>query len=367
MRNKLNSYAVALFALAIGACMASADIYNYGTDVESAFAEAIDDDNDALFETASLSNVSASVFQFNDEDVKDNIVRLENGLSSMKEIVFYAREKLDSSVELEGDLLEAIESVWRQLSGSAATNILIRPTSWEIDGDSFVLELGPQEQILNFQTTYLDNVASAPAAYTNAIDTLGILQLTYQTLNYVKRKNAVGEIGAVAEERKAQWDVYFNESIPQWPWELALVNGPIYAHSLKNEKGFGKVPEWQMIVAHPDLAIEYVKDAADGDQFMPALLIEIIGANFWIWEDGDKQKGPWGFPVPLGAGVVATYSDRAGIDDWGFGAVIHIDNVYNIGATFRGSDTGVFFSLNLAKLFENKSNEAKKYLNMIGM
>jgi len=346
------------------ACVAAADIYDPGNDIETSFADAIE--GDALTNTPSIQKTANLVKDFNDEAAEGE-KRLVNGLSSFKEIVFYSRGKLDPNTPLEADLLNSIESVWRQLSGSEPQNELIRATNWKIDQNDFTVKLIPNELFLNFKTTYLDKVPFQPDFYTKAIDALGILKLAEDTMNYVKRKAALEKIGAVARERKAQWQVYFDKSLPQWPWELALVNGPIYGNTLKHEKGLGKIPDWQLIVAHPDVALEYVGGASDGDQFSPALMIEIIGANFWSWKDGAKQKGPLGFPIPLGMGFITTFADRADADDWGFGGVIHFNHVYNVGATFRGSDTGIFVSVNLAKLFENKSKKAQEYLDIVGL
>jgi hypothetical protein len=364
MRCKFYIYSTTVFAVFFFACVAVADIYDQGTDIETSFAEAIE--NDDVISTPGIQKTANLVKDFNDESA-DGGMRLINGLSSLKEILFYARMKLSPNSTLEADLLNSIESVWRQLSGSKQQNALIRATNWEIDQNDFTVNLIPDERTLDFKTTYLDKAPMSPDAYRNAIDTLGILQLTHQTMDYINRKAALGRIGAIASERKAQWQVYFDESIPQWPWELALVNGPIYGNKLKHEKGLGKLPDWQLIVAHPEVALEYVDGAADGDQLKPALMVELVGADFWSWKDGAKQKGPWGSPIPLGLGLVATFTDRADSDDWGFGGIIHFNHIYNIGATFRGSDTGIFVSVNLAKLFENKSKKAEKYFDMVGL
>jgi len=364
MRRKRYITLTIVSSVLFSVCVEAADIYDYGTDIEGSFAEAIDDD--AVTNTPNIRETAKLVNKLLDED-DDGDLRLRDGLRALKEIMFYARRTLDPiNNVLEADLLESIEGVWGQLSGSRPQNPLSRATNWEINQDNFTVNLIPGKRVLDFKITYLDKVASSPGEYRKAIDSLGILLLTSHTLNYINRKEALKKIGAVARERRAQWQVYFDESIPQWPWELGLVNGPIYEHTLKHEKGLGKVPDWQLIVAHPDVALEYVDGAADGDQFRPSLMVEIVGVDFWSWEHGAKQKGPWGLPIPVGAGFVATFADRADSKDWGFGGVIHINHTYNIGATFRGSDKGIFFSVNLAKLFEDKRKKADKYLSLAG-
>lgn len=364
MRYKYLACLAAIINTLLFAYPANANIYDPGNDIGNSFAEAIDRDD--LMKTPAIAATANRVAEFNKEsDVGEP--RLINGLSSIKEILFFARDKLDPNIKLEADLLASIDSVWRQLSGGSPQNQLIRPTHWQIDPNDFTVNLIPNERVLDFKATYLDKVPSSPDAYRQAIDTLGILVLTSQTMNYIKRKPALEKIGAIAEKRNAQWQAYFDKSIPQWPWELSLVNGPIYERTLKNEKGLGEVPEWQMILLHPDMALEYVSGAADGDQLKPALMVELIGANFWSWQNGAKQKGPWGLPIPLGIGLITTFTDREDTDDWGYGGVIHLNHVYNIGTTVRDGDIGFFVSVNLAKLFEIKGKKAEKYLNMVGL
>ena len=361
---------ISTFTLLVFTCstVAATDIYKYDKDDPgNSFAEAIMN-RDALYRTQKIKKTATRVKSSYDENKKGE-VRLEAGLGALKDILFYAKEELsldsksESEMNFEARLLESIDTVWRQMSGSIPVDEKIEPESWKIDKFDFTVT----GLSLDFNENYIKRVPSSPEIYEAAIDALGILMLTHDTLQYVYKKAAVDAIGKLAEKRVDRWQTYFDKSIPQWPWELALVNGPIYAHALRDQPGMGKVPEWQMIVAHPDVLLQYVDAADDGDQFKPALMVEVVGGNFWSWGKGAEQKGPWGFPVPLGAGFIVTYSDRSNTDDWGFGGILHINHLYNFGVTSHGGDIGFFVSVDLAKLFENKKKKADKYLDMFGL
>ena len=65
-----------------------------------------------------------------------------------------------------------------------------------------------------------------------------------------------------------------------------------------------------------------------------AIGLEIFGANWW-------KQDQW--YVPSGGSVLAPYSDREDVADWGYGLTIHFKNSYTLGYTKHGSDDGVFF------------------------
>ena len=366
----------AVMFFATSAIAETIDPYNPGDDPEYSFAELITypdtiDNPHPIFKLPLINETATYVLdKIKEKEGDDEIeyaTRLTNGLDAIRAIVNYSRNQLDSDMDVEKNLLGAIDNLWKQYSGSINHDILLKPNSWKVDAGSFTASLNSEFGPLNYQTAYLEKLSQNPEFYQKAVDSVAITLLVHRTLNYVYRKESVGKIGNVARARMKQWDTYFNNSIPQWPWELALVNGPIYNSYLKNEKGLGKVPEWQLIVLHPDIVVEYMPEAEDGSQFEPALLIEVIGANFWSWESDGDQTGPGGLPIPIGAGFVTTFTDRADTDDWGFGGVIHFNHIYNVGVTFREGDPSYFVSLNISKLLENKSSKAKKYLDMVGL
>jgi hypothetical protein len=131
------------------------------------------------------------------------------------------------------------------------------------------------------------------------------------------------------------------------------------------ENGFRRPPKTQWFLLHPAVGVEFASGALDGDQLQPMLYIEVVGANRW----NDEQR--W-IDVPVlrylsGASVIASYADRAGVKDTGYGLILTFGNVYSIGAARYGEETGVFLSLDLANLFREKyKDKYEKFKDKLG-
>jgi hypothetical protein len=98
------------------------------------------------------------------------------------------------------------------------------------------------------------------------------------------------------------------------------------------------------------VAFENVSDAQDGNRTKASLLVEVLGVNFWRQED----QLDLGFTRLTGAGLVATYSDRAGTKEWGYGAQLTFSSAYSVGFTDRDGDIGIALSINIAELWKDK-------------
>ena len=119
-------------------------------------------------------------------------------------------------------------------------------------------------------------------------------------------------------------------------------------------------PVGQLILLHPSAAMEYVSSNETVERAYNLVgIIDIVGYNRLRW----KQDGPYS-KWPLGASVVATYVPATSGDDFGYGLMVHVKNMYSFGATRRdtgaGTDTTWLFSVDLARLFLDKSAEARK-------
>lgn len=119
---------------------------------------------------------------------------------------------------------------------------------------------------------------------------------------------------------------------------------------------FANPPKLQYFFLRPWAVMEYVDKADDGSQFKAALSFEWIGINKW---DGCFKN------IACGASVVSTYSDRAGVDDFGLGLMFHIDNKYSFGGTVRDGEYGFFVTVDLLKAFYDKSAEAKGWQDKV--
>jgi len=147
------------------------------------------------------------------------------------------------------------------------------------------------------------------------------------------------------------WDEYFTRARSQTFIELSL-NTWIYKAELKKGENVPP-PDWQAIFLHPNAGFEYISEATDGEQLKEVLIMEWFGFNFW------NASLPWG------ASFISTYSDRASVDNQGYGVILHIDNNYSIAYTDRSGDSGVILTIDLLKLFEDKKTNLEKYKDNI--
>ena len=152
---------------------------------------------------------------------------------------------------------------------------------------------------------------------------------------------AIQAAAARAATRDARWRSYFADARSQYPWEL-FINSRVYASGPRGERGVGGPPESQLIVLHPDIAMQYVRSADSGDRFKPALLLEVVGYNRWSWGTDNKPQNAWG------ASVVRTYADTSSVKSSGWGLAIHRNGKYTLTIASLGGKAAVLFSIDLA-------------------
>ncbi|MCK5663496.1 MAG: hypothetical protein KAI17_08410 [Thiotrichaceae bacterium] len=150
---------------------------------------------------------------------------------------------------------------------------------------------------------------------------------------------------------KRQWDDFLEVSKSQTIWELAI-NGALYKKS--ESASFRRPPDGQWIFMHPGLVIENVSASIDGEQLKEALILDVIGYNWWkqdIWY------------LPTGISVSLLYSDRPGISDSGESITLHFGNKYQLGFTRhdKNFEDGIFISFDLLEFVKNKKQNFKSY------
>jgi len=186
--------------------------------------------------------------------------------------------------------------------------------------------------------------------YLRAKQLVSYATVTKRALDYFSMRE-VHALAIHVNMLEKRWEHYFNDSRSQFFWELGL-NGYIYGKTNKGKKGLLSPPDYQIILLHPSVGLEYV-DTKAGDRFRETIVLEGIGLNKWTWNDSTMK-------LPLGISVIGIYGDRSSVPQIGYGALIHINNNLSLGVTRRGSETGAILSLDLAKLFL-KQDENKKY------
>ncbi|PSU44488.1 hypothetical protein C9J12_27115 [Photobacterium frigidiphilum] len=164
-------------------------------------------------------------------------------------------------------------------------------------------------------------------------------------------------VGKYAVATEASWAKFHNEARYQYPWEK-MITAWWLSKELSGDT-FVSPPSYQVHFIRPWAVLEYVNDADDGSQFKAAATVEWLGVNSW---QTCSVMGVELFKVPCGMSAVSTFSDRAGSDDIGHGAMLHFDNQYSLGATWRSSgDVGFFLTVDLLKALEDKEESIKKW------
>lgn len=173
---------------------------------------------------------------------------------------------------------------------------------------------------------------------------------------------APAKMAELALEYGKDWDRYFDEARSQTTLDR-MATAFWNRTSLRNES-FQKAPDTQYFFLHPGVVMEYVEDAADGEQFEAALVVEWGGMNRW-------RKCNFGFTqFPCGFSVISLYSDKASTKDEGIGLMFHVNNAYSFGVADRDGETGYFVTVDLLKAMQSKAEKiegwkqkAEEYLN----
>jgi hypothetical protein len=194
------------------------------------------------------------------------------------------------------------------------------------------------------------NAPECTQGYLQAKQLVRYVTVTKRALDYFATRD-VHSIAVQVNMLEKRWEHYFNDARSQFFWELGI-NGWLYGTANKGKEGLLSPPDYQVLVLHPSVGLEYV-DAKAGDRFREAIVLEGIGINKWAWKD-DKMK------LPLGMSLIGVYGDRSSVPQVGYGALFHYNNNLSLGVTRRGSETGVILSLDLAKLFLKQSAD-KQY------
>jgi len=190
--------------------------------------------------------------------------------------------------------------------------------------------------------------AASASASATCVDVLDEFEEFYNYAQATYASESALAFARYVAALREDWEDYLNNGRSQTLPEL-LVNSYLYRRN--EDAQFDPPPDWQWIVLHPDLVLEYVGDADDGEQFNEGLMVE-LGANNW-------RQHRW--YLPSGGAIIAMYSDRSEVSDWGYGVALHFANVYTLGVSRRSGDTGYFVSVDLLKLAEDKKKILGKF------
>lgn len=173
-----------------------------------------------------------------------------------------------------------------------------------------------------------------------------IYNFAQATLSQPKALSLVRYLGGLEK----QWDDFYANGRSETIWEM-LINGSRFQSSNEAYK-FMPPPDSQIIFMHPGVVIENVADAHDGEQSREALMLEVVGINWW-------RNNKW--YKPSGLSAIALYADRAGVDDTGYGIAIHFASKFSIGYANHGGAHGYFITIDLLQLLEDKKTLLNEY------
>lgn len=150
----------------------------------------------------------------------------------------------------------------------------------------------------------------------------------------------------------ASWERYFDVARSQTLLDIFATSG-IEGKHLKNDHLVGPMKR-QWFVLHPGLVYEYLSSAPDGSQGRPGLSLELFGVNWW-----DAASSPIGYP--FGVSIAAVYVDRPSVEDGSIGLMFHFDNRYSIGWSNHQGEHGVYLSIDLLHLADEKKTQWQRY------
>ena len=155
-------------------------------------------------------------------------------------------------------------------------------------------------------------------------------------------------------QRDQEWDQYFNTVSVQYPWELAFNSRRFTKNNAAELGNFPRAPNSKYVVLHPSLGFEHIDTPLGDSGTNAAVFLELFGYERWRWRDG-KANNRWGLSV------IASYVNVAGMDDIGYGLLLHTPfKNMAIGAVYRdgdaGSETGIVLNFDLSKFLEQYKN-----------
>ncbi len=302
-----------------------------------------------------------------EKEIEEFAAKEVKQLSELKRLVVRAAETLPAGQpEAPAAAMRAAAAILREEieAGEQLNTGLLKPEVWDfrIDAPNLPNRPGGFDVRAFLEGQCQAGGPACTAAFAKSKEAVRFATLVARILG---APADLGQLLETLEARGKQWDAYFNQARSQYLWELVLndrltMKGDTRLLTAKGQpRGFREVPNRQFILLHPSVALEYVDDAADGEQFEEAAMVEVLGANWWKW----KADGSMG--SAFGLAVIATASDRASTDDLGWGLMLHFNHKYSLAVTDHDGDQGYLVTADLAKLWA-KVSESRQFKLMTG-
>lgn len=304
----------------------------------SEMREALKQKNQAEVTPAQRVKTIRTMLVYLRKALDDKSIQLKLPVSKVRNPIFLVREELAKASQ--------------QLEARAITPVLEQQHwSWD-NGEGKIGDLYDVKKEL----------LSPACTPTTSVSCRAALALAEEVVRYAKLMEWLSQYSAQGQLEQfhdalsildQQWHQYATAARSQTPIELSI-NSAVFDYR-KDKNGFVAPPDYQFIVLHPSVALEYVSGAAAGSRFEPAIVMEWFGYNAWSWQttDGVQMKRP------IGVSIVSSFTDRAGTKGTGNGLMFHYNHIYSLGITRHSHDTGMFFSVDLQKLLMDKATQLK--------
>lgn len=230
----------------------------------------------------------------------------------------------------------------------------IQPAVLELEDDPIIaIRIATDENTLRITDDLLSSCKNRADQLSNGSSCISALSEFQKIYNYAQgtiSQPIAYQMFEKLEELEEEWNNFIFESKSQTLLELGI-NRSIY-NGKKDNLRFKSPPNWQLILLHPNIIIENVTEAIDGQETKEAIMIEAIGINWW------KQDV---LILPTGISLIGLYSDRAELKDWRYGAALHFNSNISFGVTYRDDNYGIFGTIDFLKLLQDKNKVLKKY------
>lgn len=271
-------------------------------------------------------------------EVEENIISYPAGYTDYKLIGF--AEKLTREIKLTASRKSELDGY---PSLSYSSNNSEPPASYQFS-------LGSGSEKVQFTE---QNETFCHAHYQSACgDVLRGLEASTNAYKKALEISVIGKMLPLVKFHDQSWTEFYTKSRSQTFTDLLLQTYFDKERLIKPE--FVSPSEKQYFMLHPSVVVENVSDALDGQQVTEGLALEWIGINWW-------RQCPLLIGIACGVSVISLFSDRAGVDDFGHGIMLHFANKYSIGFTDHNGSEGVFITADLLKAFENKNERLQAW------
>lgn len=149
------------------------------------------------------------------------------------------------------------------------------------------------------------------------------------------------------ESLRNSWSRYLEKSRSQTIVDVWF--STVVQHNHYKQKKLVKPHPRQYFLLRPGFVYQYYPNADKGDRNSFGLSMEWLGVNWW-----DAR-------IPFGISMISTHTSFLDGDSTGLGIQLTIDNSYSLGWVNRDSNNGIFLSVDLLKLWDDKTTRLEQY------